>query len=126
MSDIVIAAQLTRQYENDFDKLNNLDGYWNDLYNQIYDQNIANKLFDMGVLLGVKTAVKVLQEIFERHNVTVDGVFGLRTLDVLNTAEPVGFLAAYKTALVSHVLGVMATNPDARLFFAEWARRINS
>jgi lysozyme family protein len=126
MSDFVIAAQLTQQYENDFDKLNNLEGCWNDLYSQICDQNIANKLFDMGVLLGVKTAVKVLQEFFERHDVTADGVFDPRTLDVLNTAEPVGFLAAYKTALVCHILGVMTANPDARLFFAVWVKRINS
>jgi lysozyme family protein len=103
-----------------------LEHYWKALYSQITDQNLANTLFDMGVLFGVGTAVRVLQEIISRHNVVVDGVFGLRTLDILNTAEPVGFLIAYKTSLVSHALCIVNASPKDRTFFAGWVRRINS
>src|ERR1700686_393552 len=35
--------------------------YWKTLYSQITDQSLAEKLFDMGVLFGVGTAVKLLQ-----------------------------------------------------------------
>jgi lysozyme family protein len=95
-------------------------------YAQIRDQFILDKLFDMGVLLGVGTATKILQEIFSRHGVTADGIFGPQTLDLVNTAEPISLLVAYKTALVAHVVQVVAANPKDRVFFSGWVRRINS
>lgn len=103
-----------------------LEHYWKALYSQIIDQNVANKLFDMSVLFGVGTAVKILQTIFAVHQVVADGVFGPHTLDVVNTAEPVGLLVAYKTSLVSHALAVVNARPNDRVFFAGWVRRINS
>ncbi len=100
--------------------------YWKPLYSQIIDQNLASKIFDMGVLFGIGTAIKVLQTIFVMHQIIADGVFGSRTLDIVNTAEPVGLLAAYKTRLVTHALGIVANKPTEREFFAGWVRRINS
>jgi len=100
--------------------------YWKALYSQIESQDIASKLFDMGVLFGVGTAVRELQRIIKIHNVPVDGQFGPRTLDVVNTAEPVGLLAAYKTSLVSHAVNIIAASQQDRVFFAGWVRRINS
>jgi lysozyme family protein len=100
--------------------------YWKLLYTEIQDQFVASKLFDMGVLFGVGTAVKILQQIFSVHGVIADGIFGPHTLDLTNTAEPVGLLAAYKTALVAHAVAVVAANPQDRVFFAGWVRRINS
>ena len=97
--------------------------YWKQFYSQIVDQHLANKLFDMGVLFGVVTTIRILQTVL---STTVDGVFGPGTLAALNAAEPVSLLAAYKTALVSHALGVVNANPKDREFFAGWVRRINS
>jgi lysozyme family protein len=100
--------------------------YWKALYSQINDQNLANKLFDMGVLFGVGTAVKILQTIFAVNQVVADGVFGPHTLDIVNTAGPIGLLGVYKVSLVSHALGVVNANPNDRVFFAGWVKRINS
>jgi lysozyme family protein len=102
------------------------EGYWKQNYSLITDQSVASKLFDLGVLFGVGTAVKVLQEIFSVHGVVADGIFGPHTLDLTNTAEPVGLLAAYKTDMVNHALKVVAAKPEKRPFFADWVRRINS
>jgi lysozyme family protein len=102
------------------------EGYWKNLYSQIRDQFVANKLFDLGVLFGVGTAVKVMQGIFSMHGVIADGIFGPHTLDLVNTAEPVGLLTAYKTSMVSHAVNIVAANPQDRVFFAGWVRRINS
>src|ERR1700733_3717493 len=80
------------------------DGYWKPLYSQISDQHIADKLFDIGVLFGVATTVKLLQTALRT---TVDGIFGAATLAAVNTAEPVSLLASFKTALVGHALAVV-------------------
>jgi lysozyme family protein len=102
------------------------ENYWKALYSQITSQEVANLIFDSGVLFGVGTAVRILQGIFSAHGAVTDGLFGPHTLDLTNTAEPVGLLAAYKTALVSHALAVVQANPKDRQFFAGWVRRINS
>jgi len=103
-----------------------LENYWKPLFSQINDQFVADKLFDMSVLFGIGTAVKIMQTIFSVHGVVADGIFGPHTLDLVNTAEPVSLLVKYKTDLVSHVVAIVAANPKDRVFFAGWVRRINS
>jgi lysozyme family protein len=97
--------------------------YWKPLYSQIADQNIAAKLFDMGVLFGVGSAVKVLQTVMK---LVVDGNFGPVSLAAVNAVEPVSLLVAYKVGLVSHALGIVSAAPHDRPFFAGWTHRINS
>ena len=97
--------------------------YWKPLYSQIASQTIAEKLFDMSVLLGVGTAIHILQTTLQT---LVDGSFGPGTLSALNAAEPVSFLSNYKINLVGHAVDVVAKNPKDRIFFAGWVRRINS
>src|ERR1700675_3897552 len=46
--------------------------YWKPLYSQIQDQFLGSKIFDMGVLFGVGTAIKILQGIFAIHGVVAD------------------------------------------------------
>jgi lysozyme family protein len=101
-----------------------LENYWKLFYSQIFDQNIASKLFDSGVLFGVGTAVKVLQATVK--TIPVDGIFGSQTLEIINHSEPISLLAAYKISLVSHALAVVNANPNDRVFFAGWVKRINS
>ena len=49
------------------------EGYWKANYSQIANQPLADKLFDLGVLFGVGTTVKVLQIVLD---LTPDGAFG--------------------------------------------------
>jgi lysozyme family protein len=100
--------------------------YWKPLFSQINDQFVADKIFDMSVLFGVGTAVKIMQTIFSIPGVVTDGIFGPHTLDLVNTAEPVGLLAAYKSDLVKHAVAIVAANLNDRVFFSGWVRRINS
>src|SRR5271157_1591973 len=50
--------------------------YWKPLYSQIENQSVANKLFDLGVLFGVGTAVIILQSVL---GLKMDGIFGPMT-----------------------------------------------
>jgi lysozyme family protein len=99
------------------------DGYWKHLYSQIKEQAIADKLFDMGVLFGVGTAIEVLQIILQ---VPVDRIFGQGTLAIVNISDPITLLDQYKTGLVSHAVAVVSHNPKDKVFFAGWVKRINS
>lgn len=98
--------------------------YWKSGYSQITNQALAEKLFDMGVLFGVGTAVKMLQ-LSMAHELTIvsDGVFGPQTLQDVNAH---GDIAAYKTMLIQHMIQVVNTNPNDHVFVNGWVNRINS
>lgn len=95
----------------------------NPLYCQILDQQVCDKIFDMGVLFGVETAVTVVQALLEQN---VDGGFGPMTLRAVNEADPKSLLEAIKTTFVTHALGIGAAHLQDREFVAGWIRRINS
>lgn len=100
------------------------DRYWKQYYSQIDDQELAEKLFDMGVLFGVGTAVKLLQ-ISLSNSITVvsDGVFGPNTLAATNDH---GDVAAYRIVLLNHCMGVVNRNPDEAENLHGWTTRIQS
>jgi lysozyme family protein len=99
-----------------------LEHYWKPFYSQISNQAIASKLFDLGVLFGVGTAVKVLQGVL---SLVQDGNFGPVSLSAVNAAGS-GLLSGYKNALSQHAVNVVASNPREAMFLAGWQRRINS
>ena len=101
--------------------------YWNPLYAEIKDQFLTNKLFDLGVLFGVGTAVEYMQKVLvAQFGLKVDGAFGPSTLAAINGSEPISLLTAYKVALVARAIGVGRDNPADRPFVGDWIRRINS
>ena len=57
--------------------------FYNPLYEEIQDEQLAFRLYDLGVNLGVKTAVKFLQiahnRLFINPRIAVDGVYGTGT-----------------------------------------------
>ena len=99
------------------------EAYWKPLYSQIVSQPIANKIFDLGVLFGVGTAVSILQLTL---SLKTDGQFGLVTLAAVNAAEPNSLLEKYKVNLVTHAFNVATAKPATRVFLKGWSTRINS
>ena len=102
--------------------------YWLVLYEAIKDQFVTNKLFDLGVLFGQGTAIKILQTVLQPQfsNVKADEIFGPATLAAVNGADPHSLLLAYKTAFVARAIQTGAQNPNDRPFVSGWIRRINS
>jgi lysozyme family protein len=98
--------------------------YWKPLYSEISNQDIADKLFDVGVLFGVGTAVKILQTSMESEiHVVSDGDFGPETLADVNQYGDIG---TYKTALIQHVINIVHNNPSQNVFANGWIHRVNS
>ena len=97
--------------------------YWKPLYSQIASQLAANKLFDMGVLFGVGTAVRLLQDVV---GLTPDGLFGPETLSAVNAEHDTTLLPAFKSRLHQHVKDVVEKRPTDAEFASDWNRRIDS
>lgn len=95
----------------------------NPLYCQIEAQAVCDKIFDMGVLFGVGTAIRILQLSLD---VQEDGLFGPKTLAETNATSPDGLLKVYKTNLVTHAFNIATANPKDRIFLNGWGRRINA
>jgi lysozyme family protein len=101
------------------------EGYWKDLYSQLTDQSLAEKLFDMGVLFGVKTAVKMLQiSMTNEIGLVSDGIFGPNTLAAVNQSSDL--LPGYRTTLIQHVINIINLKQDQSTFVNGWVTRINS
>lgn len=99
-------------------------GYWKPLYGEITNQELGNKLFDMGVLFGVGTAVKLLQiSLSTGITVVSDGVFGPNTLAATNER---GNIDSYRTVLLNHAMDVVNRNPNDAEFVTGWTNRIVS
>lgn len=97
-----------------------LEHYWKPLYSQIESQAVANKIFDMGVLAGVGTAIKMLQIVM---GLASDGIFGPLTLMHLNLVGD-SILPAYMARMKQHYIDVVAVNPQDAEFLKGWERRV--
>lgn len=101
-----------------------MEHYWKPLYSEIVVQSVANKLFDLGVLFGIGTAVKNLQMALDMPN--QDGIFGLHTLAAVNGAPASYLLPRFQQEMVAHARAIGAGNPNDAPDVAGWVRRINS
>jgi lysozyme family protein len=97
--------------------------YWKPLYSQIESQVVANKLFDLGVLFGVGTAVKNIQLAL---NLEMDGIFGAETLACTNGTDSAALLHTFQSEMIAHARAIAAGNPNDAPDLPDWIRRIQS
>lgn len=96
--------------------------YWDSFYSLIANQELCNKLADMGVLFGVGTAVGMLQKTL---GVAVDHNFGPVTLAATNAADA-SLLPNYKINMAEHANAIVTANPLLMENLKGWLRRISS
>lgn len=102
-------------------------GYWQPIHGDaIDDQSVAAKLFDMAVNMGVRQAVILCQRAVNAlgaSRLAEDGVFGPRTLDVANRADPAALLAQLREASTGFYLHLAAVRPEAQEYLRGWLAR---
>lgn len=110
-------------------------GYWTAMrMDEILDQDVANKLFDMAVNMGVRQAGVLAQRAANGllHDMPAaagpgrlmeDGVIGAKTLGAINTLDPAIYVQALRdlsAALYRHIASV---NPAQAVNLSGWLRR---
>jgi lysozyme family protein len=90
---------------------------------QIMNQTVADFIVDWGYNSGTKTAAKQVQRVLK---VVVDGAFGPKTVEAINSANPRELLEKLKEARRIFIDGIVASKPDQKVFYKGWMNRINA
>jgi lysozyme family protein len=92
---------------------------------QIIDENLATKFFDLTVHAGISQAVKLIQRALRAagEQVVEDGIIGSVTLAAINKADPTDLLAALKSESAGYYRLIVQANPSQQKFIEGWLRR---
>lgn len=94
--------------------------FWNPLYSDIKDEKLAIRLFDLGVNLGVKPSVRLLQSSSNvlGTKLRTDGIFGKGTLIAVNVTNPYN-------EYIRQVESYYKSLPDFDIFGVGWTNRLH-
>jgi lysozyme family protein len=97
-------------------------------YEQIEDENIATKFFDLAVHTGISQAIKLIQRALRAAGTQVaeDGIIGPITLKAINEADSTDLLAALKSESAGYYRLIANANPSQQKFIAGWLNRAYS
>ncbi len=97
--------------------------FWTVWMQTIDDQQLAQWLFQMGVVSGLSQSAKLLQRAV---GVEADGRFGLKSRAALLAADPVAVLAECRDLAQHFYRDLADRNPQDRQFLAGWLNRANA
>jgi lysozyme family protein len=94
----------------------------------INDENIATKFFDLAVHTGIPQAVKLIQRALRatEEQVVEDGIIGQITLAAINKADQTDLLAALKSESAGYYRLIAQANPSQQKFINGWLNRAYS
>ena len=100
--------------------------YW--LYGDLNNQDIATKLLDMSVNMGISRAVILCQMALNDigEHCGVDGKWGPNTEGAINSADGVILLPEIRTHQSMYYTNLVAQKPELYQFLRGWLRRTNS
>ena len=93
--------------------------FWGDI-GGINDQELANKIYDMGVNSGTGEAAKLIQRCV---GVNDDGCIGPQTLAAINAADPDALRQSYKESRIAFYRQLVAEHPSDAEFLEGWIAR---
>jgi lysozyme family protein len=94
-------------------------------YESINDENVALKVFDLAVNVGIPQANKLLQRALRSTGISIteDGIIGPVTLKAINGADSTDLLAALKSEAAGYYRTIANTNPSQQRFITGWLNR---
>jgi len=97
--------------------------YWH--FNDIADQRLATKLFDIAVNMGHLPAVELLQCVLNvcGEDLPVDGIFGAKTLAAANACKADDMLMGLSFALAGDYRRIAQSRPASKKFLKGWLKR---
>lgn len=119
-SDIEFVKSLTEDEAKDIYE----SEYWSKLnLDHLNSQDVANKVFDLAVNMGVVTAARFLQA---ACGVTEDGIVGSLTIGRANAMDPVALLGSIRARAANRYREIAAANPTVSADLPGWLARLNS
>jgi len=119
-ADIEFIQSLTEEETKDIYHLE----YWSKLnLDDIHFQDVANKIFDLAVNMGVVSAARMLQK---ACNVTPDGIVGPITIGRANAIDPVVLLATIRSEAADRYEQIAQANPVLASNLPGWLGRLNT
>lgn|SRR5574343_1009303 len=101
--------------------------YWDKDYEAILSDRICFKLFDMGVLIGPRTAVKHIQKAIKDCGklIRVDGNCGPITVAAINSIEESLLYTKFINRLENHFRRITLLRPWNRKYLKGWLNRLS-
>lgn len=86
---------------------------------------IAGAVFDVGVNMGCREAVILLQDALTLcgHRVFADGFVGPQTIAATLAADPLALIGTYRWRVVTHYLDIANAHPAQQKFLGGWLHR---
>lgn len=101
--------------------------FWdNQGYSQIEDVLLASKVFDLGVNMGTKNAVMLLQRALKANgfkSLEDDGLYGSATKEALKNTDPKKVLIALRSESAGYYRRLVASNNSQKVFLKGWLNR---
>lgn len=94
-------------------------------FEDVPDNNVAIKLFDLSVNMGTKTTTIILQRALRAVGISVveDGIWGPRTQLGIISANPIHLLAALKSEAAGYYRLIAQKSPTQQKFLSGWLNR---
>ena len=105
------------------------DDFWlKGRFEEISDENIAIKLFDASVNMGISRAITCAQRALKSMNIVVDedGLIGPRTISAINSADSKQLICALKSEIAGFYRLLIAVKPVNNKFLKGWLNRAYS
>lgn len=96
-------------------------------YNDLKDERIATKVFDMAVNMGPKAAAELLQEaiksISPNAKFLVDGIIGIKTTTYANQINPGLLMIKLRELQKEYYENIVFDDPTQKVFLNGWLKR---
>lgn len=89
-------------------------------FGQLADQSVAEKLFDLAVNMGPRTAIRLAQRAL---GIEADGHIGQQTISALNRAIPAMLLTELRRLAAEHYRAIVERDPSQSRFLRGWLSR---
>ena len=101
--------------------------FWNQWLEQLTSDEVAKRVFDAAVNMGIGTSVKLLQEAcnasHENETIATDGVWGPKTVEAANWYDDAEIIENFQEFRSQHYRDIVAANPADEKYLAGWLAR---
>lgn len=106
-------------------------GFWDKYgYNRINNAVLAERILDISINMGPKTAHKLVQKAVNLGRITntikQDGILGAKTINAINGSDTNRLLLRINALAISRYLDIVEKDPTQKVFIDGWLKRASN